>query len=102
MVQLTLTVDYYVYILASQTHGTLYIGVTNDLVRRVYEHREGLAEGFTKRHRVKRLVYFEQYADVEQALQREKTLKHWKRNWKIALIENENPQWIDLWHRLSS
>ncbi|WP_420348994.1 GIY-YIG nuclease family protein [Pelagibius sp.] len=101
MVRPTPAVDYYVYILASQPHGTLYIGVTNDLVRRVYEHREGLADGFTKRHRVKRLVYFEQCADVERALQREKTLKHWKRDWKIALIEDENPHWTDLWDGLS-
>ena len=97
MVRPTPVVGYYVYILASRPHGTLYIGVTNDLVRRVYEHREGLAAGFTKRHGVKMLVYFEQHDRVEQALQREKTLKHWRRDWKIDLIENANPHWVDLW-----
>ena len=92
---------YYVYILASQPHGTLYIGVTNDLVRRVYEHREGLVDGFTNRRGVKRLVYFERYDQVEFAIQREKTMKHWPRAWKINVIERDNPRWIDLWDSLS-
>ena len=91
---------YYVYIMASKKNGTLYIGVTNDLVRRVYEHREGLVDGFTKRYGVKVLVYCETHDRVEQAIQREKTLKHWIRDWKIALIERDNPHWDDLYERL--
>ena len=92
---------YYVYILASRPHGTLYVGVTNDLVRRVSEHREGVVDGFTRRHGVKCLVYFEMHEDIEEAIKREKTLKRWRRAWKITLIEGENPQWIDLWGSLS-
>ena len=91
---------YYVYIMASRPNGTLYIGMTNDLVRRVYEHKEGLADGFTKRHGVKTLVYFETHDRAEQAIQREKTLKRWLRDWKIALIEKENPYWDDLYESL--
>jgi putative endonuclease len=90
-------VSYYVYILASRPNGTLYVGVTNDLVRRTYEHRESFADGFTKRYGVKRLVHFEAYDDVRLALQREKNIKHWSRAWKIALIEERNPHWSDLW-----
>ena len=93
--------QYYVYILASRPHGTLYIGVTNDLLRRVHEHREGLVDGFTKTHGVKCLVYYEPHKDIQQAIQREKTMKHWSRAWKIALIERDNPQWVDLWDGLS-
>ncbi|MEO3429170.1 GIY-YIG nuclease family protein [Pelagibius sp. CAU 1746] len=96
-----LDVQYYVYILASAPNGTLYIGVTNDLVRRVYEHREALAHGFTKRHGVKTLVYYEIHDSPEQAIRREKALKRWNRDWKIALIERDNPQWVDLWDGLS-
>jgi putative endonuclease len=88
---------YYVYILASKIGGTLYIGVTNDLVRRVYEHREELASGFTKKYEVHRLVYFEQHSDIEAAIRREKRLKKWNRRWKIQLIEEANPNWIDLY-----
>ena len=80
---------YWVYILASALGGTLYVGVTNDLVRRIYEHRMGLAEGFTKKYEVHRLVYFEQYHDVEMAIRREKRLKKWNRAWKIRLIEGQ-------------
>jgi putative endonuclease len=87
---------YYVYILANQRNGTLYIGVTNDLQRRVQEHREGLVEGFTKKYRVHRLVYFESTEDVRTALEREKRLKIWKRKWKLRLIEESNPHWDDL------
>jgi len=94
-------VQYYVYVLASRPHGTLYIGVTNDLLRRVYEHREGLVDGFTKTHGVKRLVYYECYDQIEPAIQREKTMKHWSRAWKINVIERDNPRWIDLWDGLS-
>ncbi len=91
---------YYVYILASRPNGTLYIGMTNDLVRRVYEHKEELADGFTKRYGVKTLVYFEIHETAEQAIRREKTLKRWLRDWKIALIENDNPYWDDLYQQL--
>jgi putative endonuclease len=94
-------VPYYVYILASRRNGTLYIGVTNDLVRRVYEHREGAADGFTKKYRVHSLVYFESTDDVRAAIQREKTMKHWSRAWKIALIEKANPDWIDLYDEIA-
>jgi putative endonuclease len=92
---------YWVYILASQIGGTLYIGVTNNLVRRVYEHRMGLIEGFTKQYGVHRLVYFEQFDDIEQAILREKRLKSWKRAWKIQLIEENNPNWDDLYPRIA-
>ena len=92
---------YYVYILASRPQGTLYVGVTNDLVRRVYEHREGVVDGFTKTHGVKQLVYYEQFDQIEPAIQREKTIKHWSRDWKINLIERDNPHWTDLWGSLS-
>jgi putative endonuclease len=88
---------YWVYILASKPGGTLYIGVTNNPVRRVYEHREGLAESFTKRHHVKTLVYFEQHETIAAALQREKNIKHWSREWKIDLIVAGNPDWRDLY-----
>ena len=89
--------SYWVYVLASKIGGTLYIGVTNDLVRRVYEHKEELAKGFTKKYEVHRLVYFEQHSDIEAAIRREKRLKKWNREWKIRLIEESNPDWIDLY-----
>ncbi len=88
---------YYVYFMASKRNGTLYVGVTNDLVRRVYEHREGLADGFTKKHGVKTLAYFEQHDDIARAIQREKNIKRWRRAWKIDLIEKANPSWCDLY-----
>jgi putative endonuclease len=88
---------YWLYILASRPRGTLYVGVTNDLVRRVYEHREGLTEGFSKEHRVKMLVYYEQHATAMAAIQREKNIKHWSRSWKIDLVKSMNPNWLDLW-----
>src|ERR1700756_4596179 len=91
---------YRVYILASKPGGTLYIGVTNNLVRRVYEHREGLAESFTKRYGIKTLVYFEAHETVAAALQREKNIKHWSREWKIDLIVAGNPDWRDLLMKL--
>ena len=87
---------YFVYILASRPNGTLYIGVTGDLFRRAYEHRTSAVDGFTKKYDVKRLVYFEEHTDVRQAIQREKTMKHWNRVWKVALIESQNPEWRDL------
>ena len=92
---------YYVYIMASQRNGTTYIGVTNDLVRRAYEHRQNLRPGFSARNRTKRLVYFEPYADVREAIKREKQMKKWNRAWKIELIERSNPQWRDLWFDLN-
>jgi putative endonuclease len=89
---------FYVYILASRIGGTLYIGVTNDLVRRIYEHKSGTTEGFTKEYEVTRLVYFECF---EAAIHREKRLKKWTRAWKIALIEKDNPNWIDLYPEIA-
>ena len=89
--------SFYVYILASRIGGTLYIGVTNDLVRRVGEHRRELVDGFTKKYEVHRLVYFEQFDDAENAIRREKRLKRWNRDWKIRLIETLNPNWDDLY-----
>jgi putative endonuclease len=92
---------YWVYILASRPGGTLYVGVTNDLVRRAYEHRESLLPGFTKQYAVKRLVYFEQHDTPGQAIQREKNIKHWPREWKIDLIVSMNPDWRDLYDDIS-
>jgi putative endonuclease len=91
---------YYVYILASKKNGTLYIGVTNNLIRRVYEHRNGLIEGFTKKYGVNKLVYYEQTEDIKSAIERGKRLKKWKRQWKIELIEKMNPMWKDLYDEL--
>jgi putative endonuclease len=93
-------VAYYVYILASRRNGTLYVGVTNDLVRRVYQHREGLAKGFSLQYGVNQLVWFESTADVLVAIGREKQLKNWKREWKLQLIEKTNPGWSDLYPAL--
>jgi putative endonuclease len=95
------TRSYYVYMLASRIGGTLYIGVTNDLIRRVAEHRLKVAESFTKRHDVVRLVYFECFDEIEQAIHREKRLKKWTRAWKISLIEKDNPDWIDLYPQIA-
>ncbi len=88
--------NYYVYIMASQRNGTLYIGVTKDLERRVAQHKEGTFEGFTKQYDVNRLVYFEFFSDINAAITREKQLKKWNRQWKINLIEKKNPEWVDL------
>ena len=87
----------WLYILASKPGGTLYVGVTNNLVRRVLEYREGLVEGFTRRYRVKTLVYYEQHQTMPLAIQREKNIKHWPREWKIDLIVSLNPEWRDLY-----
>ena len=89
--------EYYVYILASKPRGTLYIGVTNDLVRRVYEHKNEIIEGFTKRYGVHLLVHYEQCKNVASVIWREKRLKKWNREWKLQLIERENPEWRDLY-----
>jgi putative endonuclease len=91
---------YWVYILASKHQGTLYIGVTNSLLSRVEAHRAGIGSKFTATYGVKMLVYYEPFADIHQAIQREKTLKHWVRDWKINLIERDNPHWTDLYPAL--
>ena len=92
-----MTKSYYVYILASGKNGTLYIGVTNDLIRRVQEHKESKIPGFTKKYQVDQLMYYEDTDDVGVAISREKQLKAWKRDWKIRLIESANPRWRDLY-----
>ncbi len=92
--------EYYIYIMASERNGTLYIGVTNDLVRRAYEHKNKLIEGFTKKYGIHKLVYFEQTSDVESAIAREKQMKKWNRKWKLRLIEESNPGWKDLYNKL--
>ncbi len=91
---------YYVYILASKRNGTLYIGVTNNLIRRIDQHRRGAVPGFTKEYGVKRLVYFEDTNDVGVAIWREKCLKKWNRRWKVRLIQESNPMWKDLWDEM--
>ncbi|MDO9126569.1 MAG: GIY-YIG nuclease family protein [Parvibaculum sp.] len=88
--------SYFVYILASRKHGTLYVGVTNDIARRIDEHRNGIASGFTKKYHVHRLVYAETHDDVNEAIGREKAIKEWKRAWKVQLIEKANPEGEDL------
>jgi len=91
-----------VYILASKRNGTLYIGVTSDLVKRVWQHRNDVFEGFTKKYGVHTLVYYEMHASMAEAIQREKQLKKWNRAWKLALIEEANPQWHDLWPEITA
>lgn len=93
--------SYWTYILCSRPRGTFYVGMTNDLPRRIYEHREGLADGFTKKYGVKRLVYFEPHDTALAAIAREKTLKRWPRDWKIALIERSNRHWRDLFEDIA-
>ena len=92
--------QYYVYILASKRNGTLYIGVTNNLIRRVYEHKNNFVQGFTSKYNVHRLVYYEATTDVESAILREKQMKKWKRKWKLNLIEEMNPDWKDLYYEI--
>lgn len=87
----------YVYIMTNRPNGVLYVGVTSDLVKRVYEHRIGVVDGFTKRYGLKRLVYFECFDDIRTAIQREHTIKHWPRAWKVRKIEVHNPDWDDLY-----
>lgn len=89
--------QYFVYILASKKNGTLYIGVTSNLPKRIWEHKNGQVSGFTKRYGIKEIVYFETYSDPESAILREKRLKKWERAWKIRLIEEKNPEWRDLY-----
>ena len=86
--------------MASKKNGVLYIGVTSNIIKRVYEHREGLIDGFTKKYFVKRLVYYEMHELVDEAIKREKQIKVWKRDWKIQLIEKNNPEWKDLYSEL--
>jgi len=86
-----------VYMLASQRNGTLYVGVTSDLVKRIWEHKQDMVEGFTRKYQVHDLVYFEQHEDMHQAIQRESQIKKWNRAWKIELLEKSNPGWRDLW-----
>jgi putative endonuclease len=92
--------QYYVYILASKRNGTLYVGVTNDLIKRVWEHKSKLVEGFTKKYRVNKLVYYEECSDIKKAILREKKIKAWKRAWKLELIEKLNPNWNDIYSDL--
>jgi len=87
---------YWVYILCSNRNGTLYIGVTNNIIRRVYEHKQKIIKGFTSKYNIIKLVYIEEFTDIKEALTREKNLKKWKRSWKIELIEKTNPEWKDL------
>ena len=93
---------YFVYLLASKQHGTLYIGMTTDLLRRVWEHKNKVVPGFTRKYGVDRLVWFESHHTHEAALGREKQIKEWKRDWKINLIESQNRHWIDLYDGLSA
>lgn len=90
----------YVYILASRYHGTLYIGVTSDLIKRIWEHKQGIFAGFSKKYNVKMLVYYEIHEDIKEAIKREKVLKGWTRDKKIALIEQNNERWLDLYHNI--
>jgi len=94
--------DYYVYVLASQRNGTLYVGVTSNLIKRIWEHKNKVIQGFTQKYSVDKLVYFEQYRDPENAIKREKRLKNYNRQWKLELVEKENPEWRDLYTELVS
>ena len=93
---------YYVYFMTNRPDGTIYVGVTNDLVRRVYQHRTKEVPGFTARYNLEKLVYFETHETAAGAIQREKTIKHWVRAWKVALIEQDNPDWRDLFEEIAS
>ena len=92
--------NFYVYILCSRRDGMLYTGVTNDLIKRVYEHKNKLTEGYTKKYNIDKLVYYEHSSSIEGAIIREKQIKHWKRSYRITLIEKENPEWVDLYDNL--
>jgi len=91
---------YYVYILASKRNGTLYVGITSNLVKRVWEHKNKIIKGFTEKYNVILLVYFEEYDNPAEAIKREKNIKAWKRNWKLQLIEKGNPYWKDLYKEI--
>jgi putative endonuclease len=90
----------WVYIMTNRPNGTLYVGVTNNLPRRIWEHREGLVVGFTKRYGLKRLVFFERHEHIVSAIQREQNIKHWPRRWKLRVISAQNPKWADLYDQL--
>jgi putative endonuclease len=92
--------QYYVYILASKRNGTLYTGMTSDLIKRVWQHKNSLIDGFTKKYQVKLLVYFEVHRSPEEAIKKEKQIKKWNRNWKLRLIEEKNPDWDDLYGQI--
>ena len=92
----------YVYILASGLNGTLYIGVTSNLIKRVWEHREGVVEGFSKQYDVKNLVWYEVHTEITEAIRREKQIKKWERRWKVELIQKSNPRWRDLYADITS
>ena len=92
--------SYYVYMMASKRNGTLYTGITSDLIKRVYQHKSGETPGFTSRYKVSRLVYYEIHMDVREAIRREKNIQSWKRNWKLRLIEEKNPNWNDLYEAI--
>lgn len=89
-----------VYILATKFHGTMYVGVTSQLIQRIWQHKEHVVDGFTKRYGITRLVWFEMHEAVEGAITREKQIKKWKRDWKVRLIEKQNPRWDDLFERI--
>jgi putative endonuclease len=93
---------YYVYVLASQRNGTLYIGVTNDVARRVAEHKARVADSFTRKHDVTKLVHVERFTDINEAIAREKAMKKWRRAWKLKLIEQGNPTWTDLYETINA
>ena len=93
---------YYVYLMANRKHGTLYVGVTNNLVRRIYEHKTNAVPGFTSQYEVHSLVWFETYDDPSNAIAREKEIKKWRREWKISAIERNNPEWVDLYEGIAS
>lgn len=92
--------DYFVYILSNKKNGTLYVGVTSNLIKRVYEHKNHVVKGFSSKYGTDKLVYFEQTTDVMSAIQREKRLKEWKRQWKVDLINAQNPEWLDLYYQI--
>ncbi len=94
--------SYYVYILCSKRNGTLYAGVTSDLARRIYEHKSDIVEGFTRKYRVHKLVWYERHESIEEAIIREKQIKKWNRKWKLEMIERENPEWRDLYDEICS
>jgi putative endonuclease len=94
--------QFFVYILTNKKHGTLYVGVTNNLTRRIFEHKEGNASLFTQKYKLKSLVYYEVFDNATNAIQREKNMKHYLRAWKIALIDANNPNWNDLWDEITA
>jgi putative endonuclease len=89
--------EYYVYILANKPNGTLYVGVTSDLIKRIWQHKACIVEGFTSKYKVNMLVYYEMFIDIKEAIKREKNIKAWKREWKLRIIEQFNPNWNDLY-----